>query len=73
MTENFDAILESYKKAGSAVIAARKLAKKIVNPGVPFLDIANQCEAEIIKSGAELSFPINNIDDQFNQPTIQNG
>lgn len=59
MTENFDSILESYKKAGKAVIAARKLAKKIVKPGMLFLDIANQCEAEIVKSGAELSFPIN--------------
>ena len=59
MTENFEAILESYKKAGKAVIAARKLAKKIVKPGALFLDIANQCEAEIMKNGANLSFPIN--------------
>jgi methionyl aminopeptidase len=59
MTENFEPILESYKKAGKAVIAARKLAKKIVKPGALFLDIANQCEAEIVKNGANLSFPIN--------------
>ncbi len=59
MTENFEPILESYKKAGKAVIAARKLAKKIVKPGALFLDIANQCETEIVNNGAKLSFPIN--------------
>ena len=59
MTENFDSILVSYKKAGEAVIAAKKLASKIVKPGALFLDIANQCEDEIIKKGAKLSFPIN--------------
>jgi len=59
MTEKFETILESYRNAGRAVIAAKNLAKEIIKPGALFLDIANQCESEIIKNGAELSFPIN--------------
>ncbi|MFX0141175.1 MAG: type II methionyl aminopeptidase, partial [Candidatus Hodarchaeota archaeon] len=34
-------------------------AKKLIKPGVSFLEIAENCEAEIIKSGCGLSFPIN--------------
>ncbi|MFX0103911.1 MAG: type II methionyl aminopeptidase [Candidatus Hodarchaeota archaeon] len=48
-----------YIKAGKAVIAAKKLAKRLINPGELFIEIANRCEAEIIKNGCELSFPIN--------------
>lgn len=51
--------LQDYIQAGKGVVAAKKLARSIVNPGVPFLEIANKCEAEVIKSGCELSFPIN--------------
>jgi methionyl aminopeptidase len=51
--------LESYLLAGKAVIAAKKLAKKIIKPGVSLLSIANQCEEEILKHDCELSFPIN--------------
>jgi methionyl aminopeptidase len=51
--------VESYIKAGKGVIAAKKLARSLVKPGELFLDIANQCEEEVIKSGCELSFPIN--------------
>jgi methionyl aminopeptidase len=51
--------VESYIKAGKGVIAAKKLAKNIINPGVTFLEIANKCEQEVIESGCELSFPIN--------------
>ena len=51
--------LESYILAGKAVIAAKKLARKIVKPGVSLLSIANQCEEEILKNNCELSFPIN--------------
>jgi methionyl aminopeptidase len=56
MSNNY---IEDYIKAGKGVIAAKKLAKKIIKPGQSFLEIANKCEAEIIKSGCELSFPIN--------------
>ncbi len=50
---------ECYIKAGKAVAAAKRLARKLTEPGVPFLDIANKCEEEIIKHGAGLSFPVN--------------
>ena len=59
MSEEFKSILDCYIKAGKAVVAAKKLARKIVNPGVPFLEIADKCETEIVNNGAELSFPIN--------------
>jgi len=54
-----DSYIQDYIKAGKGVIAAKKLARNIIKPGVPFLGIANRCEAEITKSGCELSFPIN--------------
>jgi methionyl aminopeptidase len=56
MSKNY---IEDYIKAGKGVIAAKKLAKKIIKPGQLFLEIANKCEAEIINNGCELSFPIN--------------
>ncbi|MBN1803031.1 MAG: type II methionyl aminopeptidase [Candidatus Lokiarchaeota archaeon] len=59
MTEDFKIILESYIKAGKAVVAAKKLAKKLVEPGAKFLNIAEECESEILKNGTELAFPIN--------------
>ncbi|MHA1272316.1 MAG: type II methionyl aminopeptidase [Promethearchaeota archaeon] len=52
-------IVENYIKAGKAVIAAKKLAKKIAIPGKSFLEVANLCEEEILKNGAQLAFPIN--------------
>jgi methionyl aminopeptidase len=51
--------IKSYKKAGNAAIAAKNLARKLVKPGFSFLELANKCEQEIIKKGAQLSFPIN--------------
>jgi methionyl aminopeptidase len=57
MPEDFD--LESYVQAGKAVIAAKKLAKEIINPGALFLEIANNIEGEILNQGSELSFPVN--------------
>lgn len=51
--------LDDYIKAGKGVIAAKKLAKRIIKPGVPLLEIAEKCEAEIIKNGCELAFPTN--------------
>jgi methionyl aminopeptidase len=52
-------IIQHYIKAGQAAAAAKRLARKLVKPGALFLDIANECEAEIIKSGSDLAFPIN--------------
>ncbi|MFX1374558.1 MAG: type II methionyl aminopeptidase [Promethearchaeota archaeon] len=51
--------IHDYIQAGKGVIAAKRLARKIAIPGKSFLEIANNCEAEIIKSGCELAFPIN--------------
>ncbi|TFG22085.1 MAG: type II methionyl aminopeptidase [Promethearchaeota archaeon] len=51
--------LNSYILAGKAVAAAKRLARKIIKPGVPLLQIANLCEEEIYKHNCELSFPIN--------------
>ncbi|MFX0003848.1 MAG: type II methionyl aminopeptidase [Candidatus Hodarchaeota archaeon] len=51
--------IQAYIKAGKAVIAAKKLIKKLINPGASFLEIGNKCEAEIINNGCNLSFPIN--------------
>lgn len=51
--------IESYIKAGNAVIAAKKLAQKIVKPGLLYLELATKCEDEILNQGCELAFPIN--------------
>lgn len=56
MSQSF---IQDYIKAGKAVIAAKRLVKQIVTPGILFLKVANDAEAEIIKNGAELAFPIN--------------
>ena len=54
-------IIQHYIKAGKAAAAAKILARKLVKPGALFLNIANQCEAEIIKQECDLAFPINKI------------
>jgi methionyl aminopeptidase len=51
--------VESYIKAGKAVIAAKKLASSLVKPGASFFEIADKCEDEIVKHDCELSFPVN--------------
>ena len=51
--------IEDYLKAGKAVIAAKKLAEKLVKPDTLFLEIANKVEAKILNNDCELSFPIN--------------
>ncbi|MFX0027661.1 MAG: type II methionyl aminopeptidase [Candidatus Hermodarchaeota archaeon] len=51
--------IQDYIEAGKGVIAAKKLARRIVAPGISLLEVAERCEAEIIKNGCELSFPIN--------------
>ncbi len=50
MSEDFKNKLDSYIKAGKAVVAAKKLARTLVKPGVLFLDIADKCEAEILNN-----------------------
>ncbi|MHA1804359.1 MAG: type II methionyl aminopeptidase [Promethearchaeota archaeon] len=54
-----DNIVEKYLKAGKAVVAAKELARKLVKPGIPFLEIGTQCEEKILEVGCELAFPIN--------------
>jgi len=56
MTEDY---IKDYIKAGKAVIAAKKLARKIIEPRASFLEVANKIEAEIYKNDCELAFPIN--------------
>ncbi|MBD3211500.1 MAG: type II methionyl aminopeptidase [Candidatus Lokiarchaeota archaeon] len=51
--------IECYIKAGKALVAAKKLARKLVKPGMSLLEIGNKCEEEIQNQGVELSFPIN--------------
>ena len=51
--------IESYIRAGKAVKAAKKIAINLIKPGVTFLEIANECEEEILNHDCELSFPIN--------------
>jgi methionyl aminopeptidase len=56
MTENW---IESHVLAGKAVVAAKNLARKLIKPGISYLEVANKCEDEILNNGCELSFPIN--------------
>ncbi len=69
MSDNY---IQDYIKAGKAVIAARKLVREIVKSGASFLEISNRCEAEILKNGCELAFPVNlcldNIAAHFSSP-----
>ena len=51
--------LQSYLKAGKAAAKARELGRKLVRPGGSLLDLATLCEQEVLRHGAELSFPIN--------------
>lgn len=54
-----NSVVQDYIKAGKAVANAKKLGRKLAQPGASFLEIGNRCEEEIIKSGAKLAFPIN--------------
>ncbi|MHA1194569.1 MAG: type II methionyl aminopeptidase [Promethearchaeota archaeon] len=56
MTVNW---IDSYIKAGKAVIAAKKVAKRLVKPGALLLDIAEKCEDAILNNECELAFPAN--------------
>jgi len=52
-------MIEDYVKAGKATVAAKKLAREIIKPGVLLLEICEKCEEEIEKNGAQLAFPLN--------------
>ncbi len=56
MSQNY---IQDYIKAGKGVIAAKKLIRKLSQPGVLLLELANKGEEEIMKNECELSFPIN--------------
>jgi len=50
--------IENYITAGKAVIKAKKLAQRLVEPGVSFYELANSCENIILDRGCELSIPV---------------
>lgn len=51
--------LNSYLKAGEIAKEVKKLANKIVRPGVELLEIAELLEGKMREMGAEPAFPIN--------------
>lgn len=53
-----DEILTNLKKAEKAWIAASKIARELVKPGVNLLDVANAVESKILET-CEIAFPIN--------------
>ncbi|MBI2971049.1 MAG: type II methionyl aminopeptidase [Candidatus Aenigmarchaeota archaeon] len=52
-------ILEKYKKAGKIASEVREASRKLLNVGVPLLDIAEKIEAMIREKGGEPAFPAN--------------
>ena len=61
-TADFDII--SYKKAGKIAKQVVDYGKNIIKKDMPLSEIANKIEAEIIKLGGEIAFPVNlSIDD----------
>lgn len=63
---------EKYRKAGEAAKAVREIARKIVQPGIPIIDICEKIESELLNRGVGLSFPcnvsINNIAAHYTSP-----
>lgn len=56
--------LVSYKKAGGIAKQVKEYAKSIVKPNMPLAEIAEKIEAEILKLGGQVAFPVNlSIDD----------
>ena len=51
--------IESYLKAGGIASAVRKKALRIVEVGVPVIEICDKIEQEIIDKGGNLAFPCN--------------
>jgi len=52
-------ILSKYRRAGEISIGAKKLAKKIIKPGVNIWEAGEKIENFIIENGAYPAFPIN--------------
>ena len=51
--------LESYKKAGEISIKIKEYARNLIKADMPLVEIAQKVEAEIIKLGGEVAFPVN--------------
>ena len=51
--------IKDYKKAGEIASQAVKFARKIINPGMKLLDIAEKIENKIIELGGKCAFPVN--------------
>jgi methionine aminopeptidase len=55
---------DSYIKAGEIAKKVREFAKSLIHKDMLLLDIAKKIEAEIIKFGGKIAFPVNlSIDD----------
>lgn len=52
-------IIENYMKAGKAAADARRFAETVVKKGVRYFDAAEKIEDFIMKSGADIAFPVN--------------
>ena len=63
---------EKYRKAGKAAKEVREIARKIVQPGTPIIDICERVESELLSRGVGLSFPcnvsINNVAAHYTSP-----
>ena len=51
--------IKKYKLAGKIAIDAREHGSKLIKSGVKLLDVANEVESKIKKSGAGIAFPVN--------------
>jgi len=63
---------EKYRKAGRAAREVREIARKIVQPGTPIIEICERIESELLKRDVELSFPcnvsLNNVAAHYTSP-----
>ncbi len=71
-SEEEEDMFEKYRKAGEAAKAVREIARKMVQPGTPIIDICERIESELLNRGVGLSFPcnvsINNIAAHYTSP-----
>ncbi len=49
--------IKSYEEAGKIVSKVRSDASKMIQNGLPILDLVEFVESEILKSGAGIAFP----------------
>ncbi len=62
--EYFNREYEEYKKAGEVAKKVKEYSKKIIKPGKPLLEIANEIETKIEELGGKIAFPVNlSVDD----------